>query len=471
MFFLSGCKHKETWKPQPPFAGLEQNVSTFQVSTESDTIITLASGTKISIPKGIFAFADGSPVSGEVELLYREFHDGLDIFLAGIPMDYSSMGEKRTMQTAGMFEIDAKKDGKPLKLISDSKIDIAFGSKYQGENYSFFYLNPESGGWEWVDMPEYEVNAEKVAALENLQKISPKLYMGEDFFVLNYNRFLDVYLKDDWEKIYKLRESKTIKKKLEEYKVRFNDLYADGELVFGKSYYHPAEMLWKDLDGKDFPRWLKKFEPEWKKTEKGRWYISNYNFKSLGNNTYETSYVVGGKKFTKRLEAVIPLKNLLKLPAAEWQSRYDEAMKQLAEEQSKIDLMAESFRSFSVNRLGTYNFDCLLKQLNEWFEIVPEFSLNGNSVLPNQVIILLGDNSGYISISADKLKTMRINPASKHRIIAFLPENTMGVFPVSKLDSIHIADLNQNEKPAINFDLVSYQPTDAVALREFLGFD
>ena len=466
---FNGCKKSGTWKASPPFPGLEKPLTSFVINSDSDTTILLPGGTSITVAKGTLVKADGSAVSGEIEIFYRDFHDAIDVLLAGIHMDFYSMGQRRTFQTAGMFQIDAQQNGQPLRIAEGKQIDIRFGSKYPGSDFSFFFLNPQTGSWEWVDMPESEVNAEKVAAREALALKTPMLYMGDEYFVMNYNRFLDIYLNDSWEKIYNLQNNKGIRKKLEAYNVKLNDVYVDGEMVFGRAYYHPGEMLWKDIDGKEFPKWLEKFETEWKKDSKGNWYIANFKFSSLGNNLYEVRYQKGKQTFTKRMEAVIPLRNLLKLPAEEWKKRYDEAMVDLAQEQAKIDLMAETFRSFSVNQLGTFNFDVLLK-LDEWFPVEPTFTIGETPAAPGDVVIILEDNRGYLRLTPDKISTMRINPQSKHRILMFLPNNEIGVFPVEKLNEIDMEQLSSQTKPPVTFALQKHKVTDAVELREFLGF-
>lgn len=468
VFVFSGCKRK-SWRPDPPFPGIEKAVTRFHIPANCDTTLYLPSGTSIAFSLETFVYPDGLPVSGSFEILYREFHDAVDIFLAGIPMDFYSMGQCRTMQTAGMFEIDAQQDGQKLMIAKGKNIDITFGSRYPGDNYSFFFLNPDGGKWEWVDMPVSIPNTDKIKAREVLAEKTPQLFMGDEFFVLNYNRFLDIYLNNDWVKIDKLIKDKGVRKKLEEYRVKFHDLYAEGEIVFGRAYYHPAEMLWKDVDGKPFPAWLSKFDAKWERGADGRWRIANYKISTNENNIYEIKYVVGSRVFTKKMEAVIPLKNLLKLPAADWQKRYDEAMKEVAEEQTRIDLMAETFRSFSVNRLGVFNFDVLLK-LDDWFEVDPSFTINETESVSGIVIVILGDNSGYLSIEPGKLSGMRINPGSKHRILMMLPGNEIGYYPVDKLQEIDVELLAQKTKPAVTFNLQKHVVSDAIAFREFLGF-
>lgn len=444
-------------------------MKSFIINADADETISLPSGTTIFIPSGTFVGPDGNPITGEYELLYREFHDAIDVLLSGIHMDFYSMGQKRTFQTAGMFHIDAKQGDQQLRIAEGKKIDVRFGSAYIGEDYNFFFLNPNTGGWEWVDLPEAEINQEKADALADLSKKKPALYMGDEYFVANFNNFLDIYLNNDWDKIYKLREDKKTRKYLEEYDVAFHNIDMFGEIVFGRAYYNPAEMLWKDLDGKKFPKWLKDFTTDWQKDQNNKWYIANYNLRSLGNNIYEVFYKFEKNTFTKKIEAVIPIKNLLKLPPKEWKKRYDDAMLQLAEEQAKIDLMAETFRSFSVGQLGVYNFDRLMK-LDDWFEVVPTFTISDTPIENQDFIIVFGDNSGYVKYTPNEYSKLMINPESGHRIMMILPNNELALYPPELFKDMDIATLRSQSKPPVAFTLEKHTFTDAVSLREFLGF-
>jgi len=470
IIFMSACKKEKQWQPNPPYPGLEVKMTNYTINSSKDTILLLSNGTSISIPANAMVTSDGKTINGSYEFGYREFHDAIDIMLSGIPMEISSMGAKRTLQTAGMFEMKAEQNGAKLKIADSKKIDIRFASRYPGTNYSFFYMNPERGEWEWADLPEAEINQQKIDAMNALDAKAPKVMLGDKYFIINFDRFLDIYFNDDYDRIYKNRKSKLIRQKLEGYKFKIYDAMIEGEVRFLRSYYQPSEMLWKDIDGKNFPSWTRDFERDWKKDSKGQWYITNYSFTSLGNNIYQVNYSVGAKSFSKKMEAVIPLSSILKLSADQWQQQYDEAMQKLKEEQAKVDLMAETYRSFSVNRLGMYNFDCLLKGLDEWTKVNASFTLNSKPSTEGKVIIILGDNSGYINVKPTDYGAMRINPKSGHRILMLMANQQLGIFPANKLVSINIDSLKALPSPSYTFNFEVQKVADAVEFRKILGF-
>ncbi len=469
----NACKKSvELWQPIPPYPGLEMKLSSYTINANTDTVLILSNGTSISIPAGAMVTGEGQTVTGTYELQYREFHDAIDILLAGIPMEFTSVGERRVFRTAGMFEMKAQQNGSNIKIAENKKIDVRFASRYPGSEYSFFYMNPESGSWEWVDLPETEVNQQKIEAMQALSSKSPNIFLGDKFFVINFDRFLDIYLHDDYEKIFNARKNnKAFKQKLEEYKFKIYNADIEGELKFLRSYYHPAEMLWKDIDGKNFPTWTKNFKYDWKKDATGTWTRTNFNFTSLGNNQYMVSYMNGKETFSKRMEAIMPLNNILKYSAQTWQQQYDEAIEKLKEEQNKVNLMAETYRTFSINRLGTYNFDCLLKGLDEWTKVNASFILSNIPAAEGNVIIILGDNSGYITVKPTDYSVMRINPASGHRVLMMLPDQQLGIFPIAIQNTINIDSLKAAPNPKYSFRLESKKISDAIALREILGFN
>jgi len=134
----------------PPMEGVNVDYEHFQVNAEEKSKLEYSlSGTQIKIPKDAFMDVDGRDVEGEVELKYREFHDVVDIFTSGIPMDYDSAGAKYHFESAGMMEILAYKDGKPVFLKPDKEIEIEMASNFEGTHYNLYQLNEGSEKWEY----------------------------------------------------------------------------------------------------------------------------------------------------------------------------------------------------------------------------------------------------------------------------------------------------------------------------------
>ena len=100
----------------PPVQALTIPATNFIVNTDMDSTLIYSTGTIITIPSSSFVDADGKDVKGKVEIHYREYHDIIDIMLSGIPMNYDSAGVTYQFESAGMFDITATQDGKPVTL-------------------------------------------------------------------------------------------------------------------------------------------------------------------------------------------------------------------------------------------------------------------------------------------------------------------------------------------------------------------
>ncbi len=84
----------------------------FTIYTTRDTILSSAEGLTLSIPANAFLESNGRLAKGPVQLLLREALNAEDILKAGL----STRSGDQPLETAGMFLIDAKEDGRLLTL-------------------------------------------------------------------------------------------------------------------------------------------------------------------------------------------------------------------------------------------------------------------------------------------------------------------------------------------------------------------
>jgi len=77
------------------------------VDAHKGGVYEYGNGSKITVPARAFVYEDGSEVTGEVELKYREFHDFVDFFL------------------------HAEQNGRPLRINSGKDIDVQLASDIQ----------------------------------------------------------------------------------------------------------------------------------------------------------------------------------------------------------------------------------------------------------------------------------------------------------------------------------------------------
>ncbi|HTF03263.1 MAG TPA: hypothetical protein VK826_04525, partial [Bacteroidia bacterium] len=135
---------------KPPVAGMDVYPDVYSYSAMTGTSFEYGSGTKISIPEMAFEDANGSPVTGNVNITYREFRDPIDIVLSGIPMKYDSAGTSGDFESAGMFEINASQNGTEVYLKDGKKIGVDFAVVDTATGYNFYRLD-EKNGWQYLE--------------------------------------------------------------------------------------------------------------------------------------------------------------------------------------------------------------------------------------------------------------------------------------------------------------------------------
>lgn len=135
----------------PLFEGAGDADTGFTVDATAGGLFFNSNGSIISVPHSAFLDSAGNPVSGAVELRYKEFHDPAKIFMAGIPMTYDSAGTQYHFESAGMIEITAWQNGKPLKVNPDSMIHVAIVSNTAEDRFNTYYLDTVAKKWEYVN--------------------------------------------------------------------------------------------------------------------------------------------------------------------------------------------------------------------------------------------------------------------------------------------------------------------------------
>lgn len=140
---------QEEAKPcvNPPLAEINVPTTIYKVNAEKGATLEFKTGSKITIPKNSFVDGNGKLVKGDVELHYREFHDPVDFFVAGIPMTYDSAGVRYHFESAGMMEMNAYQGNEKLAVAPEKSINIALASNYSGTKYNLYKLDTAVNNW------------------------------------------------------------------------------------------------------------------------------------------------------------------------------------------------------------------------------------------------------------------------------------------------------------------------------------
>lgn len=113
----------------PPVTKFKPQGKKISVDVALGANVDLEEGTRLVIPRTAFQNDRGQLIqAGEVDVFYRELHDAVDFFLAGVPMTYDSAGMRHYLQSAGMIEIIATQNGQPVGMAPGKKIRIELQS-------------------------------------------------------------------------------------------------------------------------------------------------------------------------------------------------------------------------------------------------------------------------------------------------------------------------------------------------------
>lgn len=136
----------------PPLPDWDVPYELFIIDASVGGELVSQNGSLISVGPNFFKDADGNPVTGNIEIKYREFHDPIAIFLSGVPMEYDTLGEKHTFESAGMLEIFAEQNGKPVLLAEGKTLSIELVSLNEEEKgFNVYRFDTTKGEWDYID--------------------------------------------------------------------------------------------------------------------------------------------------------------------------------------------------------------------------------------------------------------------------------------------------------------------------------
>ncbi|MEM7654499.1 MAG: hypothetical protein AAF399_00090, partial [Bacteroidota bacterium] len=106
----------------------------------------------LAIPAEAFQQADGTPVSGELELKVRLLDNPADLFLSGRMMNQ----EQQSWTAPLMLEVLASQNGSAVSL--SQPMEVRYLNCQMGESAQWATLSEADGNWQLLPLPEAEVN-------------------------------------------------------------------------------------------------------------------------------------------------------------------------------------------------------------------------------------------------------------------------------------------------------------------------
>ncbi len=218
---------------QPPLANIGVDYDSSVVDNQNSCTIETSTGTVIRVPENAFVCENGDAVSGPVTILYREFHNPIDIFLSGIPMRYDSAGVNNIFESAGMIDIRAFEGDKPLKLAEGKSLDIEMVSYDNDPDYNLYYLDTAKRNWVYVGKDKIVDNNQTEGG--NNTEIVTKTVKSEPAVATKTN-FVKPMKADKTKNIFKVKYDE---KQFPEFAIYQNIFFEvdESKSVFNKSWY------------------------------------------------------------------------------------------------------------------------------------------------------------------------------------------------------------------------------------------
>jgi hypothetical protein len=148
VLLLTNCKEQEE-KDTPattpeqtsrlPLPNVDVPFDEYTVDAAKGDTLVYKSGSVILFPPNAFADKDGKLITGKVQVKYREFADPLDIYLAGVSMNYDSAGKNYTFESMAMCEVLAFQNGSPVYVNQKSKPEINLVARNSITSNLYYY--------------------------------------------------------------------------------------------------------------------------------------------------------------------------------------------------------------------------------------------------------------------------------------------------------------------------------------------
>ena len=439
----------KTEKPlvSPPVASAD--ISFQEITLDADSGKSFKAdngyGTYVDVPAGVFIDRAGKKVKGKINLKYREFHLPVDVFAAGIPLNYDAAGMLKRFNSAGMFELRAYSNGQEVYLDSGKVISVNLASFAGGNDYHAFYLDEKkTRNWHYLkDLKAAENPIKKKLMQKAKRRVETlELPLGKDYFAFNYMALLDVYLVDKAQEIKKLRNDLTIQDKIKDYGVSWSDIYCYESVELNGTKYLASLLIWKKLNPEPWPAWSKAA-------------VCKISLKSGRVYELELSAPKGqSAKYKATIEAFMPIKSLMASTPAEWKYKYDQALRKAVQEEMRMNTAADVFRTIEVHNFGIYNCDKLMKE-DLYVQVKADFKFDKEIGVKNDFAVY------YMSMAN---RTVIKYPYNEWNNVTLLPDENAVLFAVMPGNYIAICDSEELKK--LNYKKLK-SPTHQRVMLEF----
>jgi hypothetical protein len=436
-----GKNDKEKEKPEniayeipkilPPLKGIDVPFKTYKVEgNKEQKIVIEETGTIINIPANAFVDKNGNPVSGPLEIKFREFHNAGDVILSGIPMVDPVTG--KNMETAGMFEIRGNASGNEIFIKDDKNIEVKLASFNEGNHFDFFQFDESTGRWETLEKnKEPEINLVKVEKLRTLDCNAPKkpvkpVKRGSNknlVFELNFNykKFpeLEMFRNVAWQFAGKPGDADN-PEKME----AFDSKWSDISLKKADGYY---DLTLKTKDNT----------------------INTRVLPLLASGDYEQAM----KEFDKKVADF-------------------EKIKDVHNKRREIAQMnADFLRTAEISNFGVFNHDCW-RENDAVLQVNVDFDVQYDHLekMKSHYYLINRNNKAIVNYY-DGMKTLRYTRGMKNKLIAILPDNKVAVFSENDFVALEKKNLKNGEHFTLKMPTANVEIKKPQDLYDILAMD
>lgn len=479
----------------PPIPQLNVSFASYTIDPGQAQEIEYHTGTIISIPANAFVDQDGKPVSGQVEIQYREMHDAVDFFLSGIPMTYDSAGVQYTFESAGMMEIQGYKDGKPVFVANDKSVNVQMASFQEGY-YNVYQLDMEQQNWNLegstfaqFQVTEPEDSAELIALMETVEFQQPPLSETPEVQEL-YQEMKQIEIQ-----IAQVEEERPIEPlKANEERYRFNLDVDESEFpeialwegVFFEvsdetNNYDPSlsQFTWEDVQLKEYEGDNNYLVVLSRGDEKHAFLVQPvYKGDTYGTavSLYEERFAAYEQKLQERKEKEAQVKREYEAKLAQMeadrlqqQREWEAKMEQWKKEQEQAQLVGSKrqqvMRAFTVNNFGVWNCD-KPSMLPKGNKVLAQFVDEDNKELDINIVYLVEKGRNAIfSYPIHQKREIRYNPGKDNLLWGVTKDNRLAVFTVEEFAAME-------HKPGdytFKMETAKAQFKDVTAIKEYLN--
>lgn len=451
----SESSSRQTSFINPPIKGFNIDYSNYIVNSSKGRELIYKTGSKIIIPNDAFVDENNRPVDGDIEIRYREFHDAVDFFVSGIPMTYDSAGVKYHFESAGMMEILAFKNGKPIFMHPEKKIQVEMASKFTGTNYNLYYLDSSKKNWqcEGKDMviPAIEKDMQTFEQADRSDTLSPKEKTEHE--VKQVEQKMEKIKSD----IAELKRTIPVEpKKMDKKRYTFNievdpkefpelAVYKNAQFEVGEENKNFSSKMYKitwesaslseKVKGKSYNLTLTKG------TEKHDFIV----YPVYDGKSYEDAMKIYKNKFEEyqvklkerqeleeklRLEYEAKVKKMQEESAARQKQWEEEQKRWRKEQETRIAAVKNEYevqRIFQINRFGIWNCDQPQMLPKERVIAARFFDENEKNLNLSHVYLVEKNRNAIFTYYNNKFNHFQFNPSAKNMVWAVTPENELAV--------------------------------------------